>query len=518
MTFRYEITTPNGSGVPHTSVDEYMNDKIFMEDMRSLVIDTINDNDDTPTLTPQSGSSAMMVTPPGMSTFTMFSNRNRQSSEITITPVVERPKLRRHANTAPSGTLQIFPPSQPQFTPQPPRRAVSSTTAHAFSRSGSRNRRRQSNTLPLTTIKMSKLGKPTTRSVISKRESKRNSGGTMGLKTKPLIQRMSSPPKAFELPPDLKPSFSGRDRVKETMRMKNIKRIKINFDNIEPRELFLTSASSIVNTPNVFYSGPASVRTKTPPSPGGSSTIQRCTTSSSATPLEIGTPPRCSSPQRKAIFPTRTSPSSSLRSTASSRSGTLSTRTKHFSLPLSPVAQCVPWRRSMVVENPPRNRTPAPQERKPVYIPGPIQLEEKISVTPRRNSVANLEHFDDGTVPQAKRFSDLVVLDSITMYFEIFGVATEASDACLDRYWLRNTTHSHWGSGTSAKSARKGTPAVLPPPIPLPRSGGIATTFEGIFRSQKVLRDDEVQATASGTAGRRKPLLRQLLKPSRKSG
>lgn len=171
----------------------------------------------------------------------------------------------------------------------------------------------------------------------------------------------------------------------------------------------------------------------------------------------------------------------------------------------------------MVVENPPRNRTTVPKERKPVYIPGPIQLEENISITPRRNSVANLEHFDDGVVPQAKRFSDLVVLDSITMYFEAFQVATEASDACLDRYWLRNTTNSHAGAGTITKHARKGRPAVVPPHVSSARSGGIATTFEGIFRSQKALRDDNLSATASGTAVRRKPLLRQLLKPSRRS-
>ncbi|KAL5467809.1 hypothetical protein PMIN07_003391 [Paraphaeosphaeria minitans] len=489
MTVPHEIIALHACRVPRTFVDEYMKDNDVAGDMRSLVIDTVNDNDDTPSSTPRSGSPAIMVTPPGISTFTMFPDRMRQN-----TPVVERPRLRRYANTAPSGTLQIFPVSKPQFMPQTPRRAVSSTTAHVFSRFGT----------------MSKLGKPTTRSVISKRKSKRNSGGRMGLKAKPLVWRMSSPPKAFELPPDLKPSFSGRNRVKETMRMKNMEMIKVDFENVEPRGLLLASASSIVNTPNVFYNRPMSVRIKTPASPAGSSTNSRGTTSRSATPLGIGTPPKCPSPLRNAISPAKRSPSSSLRSAGSSKSGTLSTRAKHFSLPLSPVAQCVPWRSSMVVENPPRNRTPVPIEKKPVYIPGPILLEEKTSVTPRRNSVANLEHCDNVTLSQAKRFSDLVVLDSITMYFEAFGVATEASDACLDRYWLRNTPHGHSGLGTSAKSARK-------PPIPSARAGGIETTFEGIFRSQKALRDDEIPATAFGTAGRRKPLLRQLFKPNRKS-
>ncbi|KAL5434526.1 hypothetical protein PMIN05_007734 [Paraphaeosphaeria minitans] len=96
-----------------------MKDNDVAGDMRSLVIDTVNDNDDTPSSTPRSGSPAIMVTPPGISTFTMFPDRMRQN-----TPVVERPRLRRYANTAPSGTLQIFPVSKPQFMPQTPRRAT----------------------------------------------------------------------------------------------------------------------------------------------------------------------------------------------------------------------------------------------------------------------------------------------------------------------------------------------------------------------------------------------------------
>ncbi|KAF2442279.1 hypothetical protein P171DRAFT_487530 [Karstenula rhodostoma CBS 690.94] len=416
MTVGREITTPSGSGMPRRLVNEHMTDNHVAEDMRPLIIDTVNDNDDTPTFTPQSGSPAMMVTPPGVSTFTMFSERKHQSSEITITPVVQRPRLRRHANTAPSGIVPMFPGAKPQFTPQPPRRAISSTTAHAFSRSGSRERRRPSKALPLTQVEMSKLGRTKTRSRMSRQKSKRNSGGRMGPKAKPLVWRMSSPPKAFELPPEIKPSFSGRDRVK--VKLKSMEMIKVGFVNTEPRGLPSASASSIVNTPNVFYKRPASVKTETPPSPAGSST-----------PLGSGAPPRGSSPLKNAISPKRSSPSSSLKSAECSTSGTLFTRAKHFSLPLSPVAQCVPWRRSMVVQGPWRNRTPVPEESKPVYIPGPIQLEEKIFATPRRNTGANVEHLDDGSVPQAKRFSDLVVLDSITMYFEAFGVATEASDA-----------------------------------------------------------------------------------------
>jgi hypothetical protein len=447
-----------------------------------------------------------MVTPPGISTFTMFSERKRQSSENTIKPVIEKPRLRRKANTAPSETLQMFPCAKPQFTPQPPRRAISFTTAHAFLRSDSRDRRRPSKTLSVTPMEMSKFGGNSTRSLISKRKSKRNSGGRMGLKAKPLVWRMSSPPKAFELPPEPKPSLSEKDRVKR--RLEHMDMIKVDCGDFDPRGLHLGSASSIVNTPNVFYHRPASVRTKTPPTPAGSSTPLRDSTSRS------GTPPRCSSPLRNAT-PSGTSPSSSLKSARSWRSETLSMRAKHFSLPPNPTAQCIPW--MTVVVDSPRDTTPVPQERRPVYIPGPIQLEESIFITPRRTSVANPDYVDNGTAPQAKRFSDLVALDGITMYFEEFGVASEASEACLDKYWLRNRIVSHSGAGTSAKSAPRGVLAVLPPAAPSPPSGSISTTFEGIFRTQKALRDGELPATSSGTAGRPKPLLRQLLKSSRKS-
>lgn len=473
------------------------------EDMRALFINTVNDNDATPTMTPHSESPGLMVTPPGISTFTMFPHRQRQDSELTITPVVARPVLKRHAYTAPLGSLQMFPGANPQFKPQTPRRAVSSTTAHAFSRSGSRNRRRPSRTLALTPIEMSKTGKPTSRLIVSTETSPRDEQGRTALKTRPLVWRMSSPPKAFELPPDVKPSFSGRDRVKETMKRKNMEMLKVDFGNSPPRERLLASASSIVNTPNVFYNRPASLETKTPPSPASSPGLLQAPASRSTTSLDTGTSRRSPSPSKNAW---KSSPPSSLRSAASSKSDTLSTRSKHFSLPLSPGAQGVPWRRSMVIEVPPQSKSPAEKEERPIYIPGPIQLEENISVTPRCASVANL---DDGDAPEAKRFSDLVVLDSITMYFEAFGV-TEASDACLDRYWVRSTA-------THSQAVRKGKIASGAAPIPSPRSGSLATTLEGIFRGQKPSPDNDIAAPASGTAGRRKPLLRQLLKPSRKS-
>jgi hypothetical protein len=163
-----------------------------------------------------------------------------------------------------------------------------------------------------------------------------------------------------------------------------------------------------------------------------------------------------------------------------------------------------------------------------VYIAGPIQLEEKITASARRGSNANLERFDDGTVPRAKRFSDLVALDSIVMYFQALGVAEEASEACLDRYWVQSKKSNHASAGKTSRKAAAAVAAIPPVPsvslpgVPSPPSSGgaIATTFEGIFRTQRTpLREDADQMPPSpGTPGRRKPLLRQLLKAGRKSG
>jgi hypothetical protein len=504
MTPQRELVATLGSGTHRGSVNDRESDNNLAKIIRSLAVDTINNNDDIPTLTPGTESPEMMVTPPGISTFTMFSECERQSNKITIKPVTERPRVQGKDNTAPSGALQTFSCAEPQFAQQTPRRAVSFTTAHAFSRFASKDRRRPSRILPLTPIEMSKLGRIPTRSLISKRKSTRNSAGRMGLKAKPLVWRMSSPPKTSELPPELKPSFSRRDRVKE--RLKHMDMVQVDCADFDPRGLHLAPASSIVNTPNVFYREPTSVRIETPPTPAGSSTPLRNSTSRHATPL------------RSAAL-SSTWPSNSLRRARFSENDTLSMNEKHFSLSPSPTAQCIPRRRTVLVDRPPGDTTLIPKERYPAYIPGPIQLEEKISVTPRRTSVADAEHVDNGTAPQANRFSDLVALGGITMYFEAFGIASEASEACLDKYWLRDRIISRPGSSTSAKGTPRGVVAVLPPPVPSPLSGSLSTTFKGTLPTQKALGDGEilVPATSAGTAGRRKPLLRQLLKSSRKS-
>lgn len=524
-----KLVGPLRTEIPSGLVSKRITEIDFTVDLQALAVQaSYEDNEATPTATPRTGSPVAVVTPPGVSTFTMFSERPRQSSVATIKPVSERPKLRRKAHTAPSGTLRIHHEARSPFVPQPPRRAVSSTTAKAFSRSGSRDRRRPSKDNVLTQSELSKLGISPPRSLISKKRSKRNSGGRLGLKSKPLVWRMSSPPKAYELPPELKQSFSEKTRVKQTLRSKKVESLRVDTRKLQSSGVPSTPAPSIVLTPSAFYKRPISIRTKTPPSPARSAiSFRGAGPEGSFTLVGGGTPPRSSTPLRLTTTSLpKTPPRSTPNSAGPSRTSTPSRSTKHFSLPLSPVAQRVPWRKSIVVDQPSRHATPVPSERTPVYIAGPIQLEEKITASARRGSIANLERFDDGTVPRAKRFSDLVALDSIVMYFQALGVAEEASEACLDRYWLQSKKSNHASAG---KASRKAAAAAIPPvpsvspagvPSPPSSGGAIATTFEGIFRTQRTpLREDADQMPPSpGTPGRRKPLLRQLLKAGRKSG
>lgn len=517
-----QIPRPLRIGVPPVLVNKRIADIAVADDHLALALHVDTFEEYSPTATPRAYSPDVMVTPPGVSTFTMFAERPRQNSEAPVKRGSQRPQLLCKANTAPPGALRMHAGQKPQFKPEVPRRAVSSTTAQAFTRSGSRDRRRPSKDIASTATKqeLGQFHRQATRSLISKRKTKRNSGGRMGLRGKPLVWRMSSPPKAYELPPELRESFSEKARVRQTLKGKNMDRLRVDCLDVRgPR----TPAVSIVSTPTGFYKRPGSLKIKAPPSPARS--LRSCRSggrAGSVTPLGGGTPPRSSTPLRNA-----TSPSGSISSAPSpSRSGTLSKAAKHFSLPLSPVAQQrVPWRKSIVVDSPLRNMTPVPDERRPVYIPGPITLEEDMyGLFDEHGSTANMERVDDGTVPKAKRFSDLVALDSIVMYFQALGVAEEASAACLDRFWLerRRNSHSHPSSGTGNSLGAPGVPCTPPPAQPLApttASGSIATTFEGIFRSQKALRDDDSKRPRSpGTPGRRKPRLRQLLRSSRKSG
>lgn len=72
---------------------------------------------------------------------------------------------------------------------------------------------------------------------------------------------------------------------------------------------------------------------------------------------------------------------------------------------------------------------------KRVYLSGPIRLEEH-SMKPRVDSCANEDPPDLALAAKTNRFSDMVVLDGIVMFFEDFGVVDPATEETIDKYWL----------------------------------------------------------------------------------
>ena len=77
----------------------------------------------------------------------------------------------------------------------------------------------------------------------------------------------------------------------------------------------------------------------------------------------------------------------------------------------------------------------APGENR-VYMPGPIMLEQSSALL-RRDSVATMDAFLDDLGPKQRRASDMDALDQIASFFEDSGATEQASDECLDKFWLK---------------------------------------------------------------------------------
>lgn len=83
-----------------------------------------------------------------------------------------------------------------------------------------------------------------------------------------------------------------------------------------------------------------------------------------------------------------------------------------------------------------------------IYLPGAMML-AACPAGQRRDSVAttpDASAFDTSLGPSETRYSDLVGLDGIVTFFEDFGVVAEATEATLDRYWLRECRDRGHGS------------------------------------------------------------------------
>jgi hypothetical protein len=180
-------------------------------------------------------------------------------------------------------------------------------------------------------------------------------------------------------------SFSQRPRVRDTLNEKKLARLLTDIVDFESRGL-LTSPRSMLITPREMYAIPEKGFTCDEPSSP-------------------------SSPHAK----------TARRSIMSSLSGT-SPR-----LHLSKTHHCKSMHDGHIGKS---NLT----GRQPIYVAGAIRLEEHPAKL-RKDSVASLEPFAKEVEFGSRRNSDIVVEDSITMFFDELGVVEDATEACLDRYW-----------------------------------------------------------------------------------
>jgi hypothetical protein len=177
-------------------------------------------------------------------------------------------------------------------------------------------------------------------------------------------------------------SFSHKLRVRETLERKQLSRLRIDLVGSEPNK-FVDSPQSMLGTPVELYATP-----ERQPQPG------------------------------------RFRPTSAING----RRGT--------STPVSPEAPS-PFRRPQPLSN---DRFAGAEDfqhlyQTRVYVPGPLCLEKHPALL-RKDSVATLDPFASAIDPVGRRPSDLMALEEIVVFFDDMGLIEEATDECIDRYWL----------------------------------------------------------------------------------
>ncbi|XPS70406.1 hypothetical protein M3J09_002627 [Ascochyta lentis] len=175
-------------------------------------------------------------------------------------------------------------------------------------------------------------------------------------------------------------SFSRKPRVRETLEKKQMARLRMDFVNPVPRK-FVDSPQSMSGTPQELYAIPERQPGRFRPT----SAING--RRGSSTPVS----PRTPSPFR------RPQPRSNDSSAGEEN-----------------------------LEDPYQTR---------VYVPGPVCLEEHPALL-RKDSVATLDPFASEVDSIERRPSDLLALEQIVVYFDGMGLIEEATDQCLDTYWL----------------------------------------------------------------------------------
>jgi hypothetical protein len=314
--------------------------------------------------------------------------RSRQlSSGVIRTP---RPKLRRKAATAPPGALCLD-----SSTPQPPRRAISARVSRQ-SQSQSRSKGDLPSGLWITPLpRVFVYGIPASRSLIGKEKSNRKSVGRLALKPRKSVWRVLPPTtsknyhlisQAFD---NRKTSFSEKTRMKELLTNKKVEFLKTNVKDLDALDLPNTpnTPGSMTNTPKEMYG-------------------------TSAEDASFLSHPE---PGKRRLLPIDS--------------------VNHLSIHLSPNIQRFDFvarsNSELTVRNAKVQSTAFNQQ---VYLPGSIRLEERISETPRKESIATLESPTSKT-GETNNDLDLVALDGIVAYFRSLGVLDKVGEDGLDKYW-----------------------------------------------------------------------------------
>lgn len=312
----------------------------------------------------------MPSTPPDTPAITVTSPSRRQSlrqrlrSVSDVASLMRRPSMRRKADTAPPGAF-----SSPDYAPQVPRRAMSARFEKRDGAIGRHSRHLSSE---------SDLKARTVLGVDKKLTGEERAKPTDSSEENDHVEQYEemdlSQPKA---------SFSRKPRVRETLKRKQLTRLRMDFVASEP-ERFMDSPQSMLGTPVELYA----IQERQPGQFRPTSAIHG--RRGSSTPVSPKTP--------------------------------------------SPFLRPQPQPNDRFTGDDDAEDVKDLHQRR-IYVPGPVWLEAHPALL-RKDSVATLDPFASEIDSIGRRPSDLMALEQIIVFFDGMGLIEEATDECLDKYWL----------------------------------------------------------------------------------
>ncbi|RMZ66590.1 dipeptidyl aminopeptidase b [Pyrenophora seminiperda CCB06] len=293
--------------------------------------------------------------------------RSRMTTMSNNVDVSNRPRLRKKAYTVPPGGFDAL-----ALPPPEPRRAISMRLGYS-----STIKRRQPK--PYDEAKNFLT--------IGTTENDKGSGPHKPLLARPRSDEDAISPKTTRLPG----SFSGKARVQETLKQKQLGTLNTGLVDYEFRRL-PASAGSMLATPRELYAIPEQVATSSSLDSRGAARSWR-------------------KPAKSLTLKTRSISAESTRSN-------------------------VLMADKLKQEHNTEEVDAAEQGR--IYLAGTITLAQHPAKL-RRDSVATLDPFafDPKLESPGRQISEVVGLDSIAMFFEEFGIVAEVTEATLDKYWLQ---------------------------------------------------------------------------------